>query len=398
MVAVVTDVCYKMSLSIIRELGEQGVKVVACQSRAFKKSKKSPDPAGFFSKYVSKSFWLPDFNVSPEEYIDELYYICQKISLEENEKCVIIPVGEKTLNFITTLENSEKLFEYGLLVPTKEQLEIFSSKKEIENLATSLNIDVPFNYKLTEENFSETIKKIKFPCVVKPDCAEKLGLKENERYFIVENRSELREKIMYFFELEKKYPIVQEYIYGDSFGAAILASEGRVLDFVGSRNIREYPASGGQVTCCEYNENSLLYDYARKIVDKTNYSGIAIFEFKINEKGKFKLLDIDPYVWETYPMTRIVNTAFSYNWFVLAHNKINSNKLTLYSNPKRKKRYKMRYFIGDLKAIWGYLCKGNILKALKGVIDIFNISIYDATFEISDINPMIKPIMGIFQK
>ena len=49
MTAVITDVHYRMSLALIRDLAEAGIRVVVCENS------NSQLPLGFYSRYIDKS-------------------------------------------------------------------------------------------------------------------------------------------------------------------------------------------------------------------------------------------------------------------------------------------------------------------------------------------------------
>ena len=398
MIAVVTDVYYKMALAVIRDLGEKGVKIVACQSEIIREKDKDKMPVGFYSKYVSETRWLPHVEKEPEAYAEALYKICKEVSDKAGEKCVIMPMGAKTLQVLASGKGREKLFEFGVHIPSQEQLDIYNGKKEVSDLAMQLEIPVPIEYKITDDNFKEMLQKIQIPCVVKPNCGEKLNLKAEQRYFIIKDRSQLEEKIMHFYGLEGEYPVVQEYVAGAGYGLSILAKDGEVVDFVGHRRVREYPHTGGPSTCCAYQEERELREYAKKMVAAVNYNGIAMFEYKQAQDGSFRLLEINPRVWGTYPLTRVAKTNFTYNWFALAYNKVNDKQIPLHQEDTRRKQIKMRYFFADVRAILNYAKNDKKAVAKEGLLDLFRPSMRDGVIEWSDFKASSHYVMSMFKK
>lgn len=396
MVAVITDVYYKMSLAAIRDLGEKGICVIACQSEWLRKDAPNKVPVGFYSKYASDKRWLPNFNEKPEQYIAELLKLCDEVSTKE-EKCVIIPIGAKTLQLLARDDVRDRFSEYGLMIPSTKQLDLYNGKKEVADLACELEVPVPKEYKLDDNNFEEMLEKIQVPCVVKPNCGEKLNLKAEQRYFIVRERKVLKEKILHFYHLENQYPVVQEYVAGAGLGLSILAENGEIIDFVGHRRLREYPDTGGPSTCCAYQEEPELREYARRFVKAANYSGIAMFEFKQAADGSYRLLEINPRVWGTYPMTRVARTNFTYNWFVSAYNTVNSKKLLYLKSDHRKKDVKMRYFFADLRATINYAKKHKNSMAKQGFVDFFKLGIRDGVIEFGDFSASYHYVLSLFK-
>ena len=86
MTAVITDVHYRMSLALIRDLAQAGVRVVVCWRED------SGAPLGFRSKYPARRVTLPR-----EGWLEELYRLCSQIREEEGESPALLPVGAATL-------------------------------------------------------------------------------------------------------------------------------------------------------------------------------------------------------------------------------------------------------------------------------------------------------------
>ena len=86
MTAVVTDVHYRMSLALVRDLAQAGVRVVCCEGED------QPAPLGFASKYPAERVTLPR---SGE--LDGLYRLCGRLTREEGERPALLPVGAATL-------------------------------------------------------------------------------------------------------------------------------------------------------------------------------------------------------------------------------------------------------------------------------------------------------------
>ena len=86
MTAIVTDVHYRMSLAIIRDLADAGVSVIACDYADIQK------PAGFFSNRIAGRVPL-----AREGYADGLFALCKQTMEQDGQKPALIPVGAKTL-------------------------------------------------------------------------------------------------------------------------------------------------------------------------------------------------------------------------------------------------------------------------------------------------------------
>ena len=90
---------------------------------------------------------------------------------------------------------------------------------------------------------------------------------------------------------------------------------------------------------------------AEKIVQETGFSGLAMFEFKCGAGGAPRLLEINPRVWGTFPLTRASGSDFAYSWFCLAAN------LPL-PEEQPAAPVRMVYYPADFAAALGYLRSG----------------------------------------
>lgn len=364
MIAVITDVHYRMSLALIRTLGENGIKVICCEKEDEK------NPPGFYSKYCSSSFSFQE-----ADYIPSLFELCKRIYLEKGEKPVLFCVGAKTSASVS--EQREKFAEVAsFLIPTVQQLEIFNDKIAVAKLGEKHCIPTPIAYEAPYED-------VIFPCVVKPICGEKFGLGAAKRYHIAKDADSLQKYIDLFFNITGAAPIVQKYLNGAGAGCSVLCRDGEVFYAICHKRVREYPISGGPSTCCESFYDEKLVNYAKKIVKSISYSGVAMIEFKYDNSGKAHLLEINPRVWGTFPLTRASSSDFIMNWFELSRGReiMESQKNSNY------RRVKMTFSFSDAIAAIGYAKKGKISKALSALVDFINPFVKDGLWEWTDIRP-----------
>ena len=59
MIAIVTDVHYRMSLALIRDCSQAGAEVITCEWEGHRDNPASP-ALGSLSRYVSRHVWLPE--------------------------------------------------------------------------------------------------------------------------------------------------------------------------------------------------------------------------------------------------------------------------------------------------------------------------------------------------
>ena len=361
MTAIVTDTHYRMSLALIRDLADSGVRVIACEYDDIK------NPAGFFSRGVFER------EVISREMQGGtgLFQLCKRIAEKTGEKPALFPVGAKTLEYVSGAASQLKSV-CGLLVPSPEQLDFFNDKARICEFARSLGIAVPRAYSLNES--------FDFPVVVKPVCGEKAGLSAAARYVIARDREKLVAAAKNFENITGQPPVIQEYLGGYGAGCSVLAKDGQVLASLCHRRIREYPVSGGPSSCCIKTDAPRLLADVERLVEAKNYSGIAMFEFKADARGVCRLLEVNPRVWGTYPLTRVCGSNFTYMWYAAALNL----PLPAYDGGRD---VKMVYYPSDFAAMLGYLRRGNIGAFFGGAADFFNPHVKNGLSERGDRKP-----------
>ena len=380
MTAIVTDAHYRMSVSLIRDLSDRGVRVVACEKASIK------NPVGFASSGVLRCVRLPD-----EKYEDALLGLCRELSEQDGEKPALLPVGAKTLAMLS--ENCERFSAAaGLCIGTPSQLALLNDKVGVAALAETLGVPVPENYAQTDgEELAAFFSRVPLPCAVKPRCGEKFGLTAAERYQICRTKEALEAAFSHFSSITGESPLVQEYLPGGGFGCSVLAKDGVVYRSICHRRLREYPVSGGPSSCCECVRRDDLEHFAAKIVEATGFSGLAMFEFKCASDGTPRLLEVNPRVWGTFPLTRVSKSDLAYSWFCLSKNLPLPEK----TPPQR---VKMAYYPADFAASLGYLKKGNLGKALAVFCDFLNPTVKNGLAERSDPGPARAYFRNLFHR
>lgn len=364
MVALITDVHYRMSPALIRALAKSGVRIYTCEKEIY------PHLPGARSKYVARHFTLP-----AEGYEDALYRLAEQLGQEHACKPALLPVGAATLQMLA--KQAARFSKVaGLCIGTPEQIALFNSKRELHLLARELHIPTPADYTL--ENFS-------LPCVVKPICGEKFGLSAAERYRICRTKEEALSAWTHFEQLSGEKPVIQEYLPGGGSGCSVIAQGGKILAYIGHRRLREYPISGGPSSCCVAIDTPI--EEAKKLIAATEFSGLAMFEFKEGADGKNRLLECNPRIWGSFPLTAVAESTLPFAWFAAAWNQGNPHQAVDLPKNHFIAGKKMTFFPSDLLAGLGYLKAGKPRLAFSAVLDFFNPSVKDGLFRLSDPKP-----------
>ena len=339
---VLTDGKYRSSIAAARALGRAGYRVVVTETRGDVK-----DAPPVFSSVFASGVWIPG-SVSDPEYPERLMAV-----LRGYERPALFPVGAATLAAVAA---NRKFFSSAadFIVPDPDVLDSVNDKKTVHDRAESLGIPVPREY---------GGKPDKYPVIIKPHCGEKLGLKAADRYTVARSEAEFDVK----YEKMKEYdptPIVQEKVEGDGRGASLLMGRGgELISAICHRRLREYPMSGGPSTCCvtEYDEG--LIDSAYRLLSSFGFCGIAMVEFKGDA-----VLEINPRVWGTFPLTVFAGSRFCENYVRAA-----AGETVEYVPADYEVGKKMRFFVNDLAASADLIRHGRIRDGLAGFADMFRV-------------------------
>ena len=369
MTAIVTDAHYRMAVALLRDLRDAGVTVIACEMDT------NPAPVGFAVRGLARCVTLPKSG-----YDDALFALCEAVFRENGEKPALLPVGAATLAMLAS-QHARFDAVCGLCIPSAEQLALFNDKNALAALGARLGLAVPACF---VPNPGETdalfAARVALPCVVKPACGEKFGLHAESRYRIVHTAAELESALAHFRQITGETPIVQEYLPGGGFGCSVLASGGEVVYAICHERVREYPVSGGPSSCCKCIDAPRLVAAAKALVHETGYSGLAMFEFKADTIGEPRLLECNPRVWGTYPLTRAAKTTFALCWCCLA--------LERPLPPRPAPRpVKMAFYPSDFAAGLGYLRRGQPKKLFDVIGDYLDPNVKNGLHEKDDPDP-----------
>lgn len=375
MTAIITDVHYRMAPALIRDLGRAGVRVVCCEREGV------PAPLGFRSRYSARNVTLP-----AEGWAEALYALCGELAQEDRRRPALLPVGAGTLAVLAAAR--ERFGSVcGLCIPTRSQLDLLNSKAAVSELAGRLGIPVPLAFvRGAEEEIGDFAARLPLPCVVKPLCGEKMGLSAAQRYAVVRTPAEATERFTYFRGLAGEDPVVQEHLPGGGLGCSVLCEDGAVRAALCHRRIREFPVAGGPSACCDRVDRPDLEAHAAAMVKELHFTGLAMFEFKEDAAGAPRLLEVNPRVWGTFPLTRVSRSGIPLLWFTLAWNRGNPEPLPLPAlSPFRPCR--MRFAPSDLMSAVGYFKRGERKRALDAAADLLRPSVKDGLWEWSDPGP-----------
>lgn len=373
----VTDTRYRASLAAVQSLGRAGYPVAALHTQG-----DGGAPAAFASKYVKKRVILP-CSAKDEKYPELLPQVCGSLGEEYGAAPVVFPVGAATLAQLA--EHREALEGHArFLVSPPAVLEAANDKRRVGELARSLGVPAPQEYPCPGGALPEA-----FPVVVKPRCGEKFGLHAEERYRKAYDPAGFRAA----WEAMARYdpqPVVQELLTGEAMGVSLVMDEkSRPVSVLCHRRVREYPTQGGPSSCCESVWDGALVEHAVKLLRGLGFVGLAMVEFKGG-----KLLEINPRVWGSFPLTYKCGAPLARDYVRASL----GEELPLIQGPGYRTGVRMQFVLNDGLACLGYLRQGQPGRGLRGLVDLLNPRVKDGVFSCDDPKPFFRYLKNALGK
>lgn len=273
--AVVLGTNYYIGLSIVRNLGRSGVKVVTVDY----------DENSHYgvSKYVKERLIAPHYKNEEEKCVEFLIEYAKK----QAHKPVLFPTADLYVEFME--DNFDKLKEYYLW--PNEQKGLYRSlmdKQSLLQYTEPLGIKTPEIIPMNAENLYDRVtEELGYPCIVKPKDSMPFVNQYRSKVFFINSREELIEKI----ELCKKdgqEVFIQRIVKGPetncySFDVYMDKNQNPV-SYMTTNKIRQWPINFGASTYAKQHYIPELYDICVPLFKSVKYRGFAEVELKRDER------------------------------------------------------------------------------------------------------------------
>jgi len=269
-----TDGNFKHTLAAVRSLGRRGHDVTVLSHL--------PGSIAAHSRYCSHHALAPDPERDPRFAGFLLDFV------KENRFDVLLPVSFAAVMQSTGIRAE---LEKYLKIPLAGDpaLEIAGSKSRTIRFAEEIGIRVPKTwYPRTEADIAAIAQEVTCPAVIKGS--------EESGYVRYANRPE--DLLSRYREIAQYSPVVQEYVAGEGYGFFALYNHGNARAIFMHRRVREYPVTGGPSAVAESVFDPALRDAGLKILDRLDWHGVAMAEFKRDAvTGEYVLMEINPKFW-----------------------------------------------------------------------------------------------------
>lgn len=373
MVIVVTDCEYRTAASLVQALGRAGHTLVLCKG-----NDTAVTPPAFVSRYASSCHAI-DAPTGSDAYLDALEAICRGCP----EVPVLLPVGAKSIAAIA--KNRARFDSFcKTLVPSESALDAANDKATVQRVAEEIGVPTPNTYAGAPDAF---------PVIVKPRCGEKLGLKAAKRYARADSAEEF-ERVYAAMRRYDEAPVVQEYVAGSGVGVCVVTDkDGNPAALLCHRRVREFPINGGPSTCCESFYDEKLVEHAVKLLRALGFVGVAMVEFRGDTQNGYKLLEINPRVWGSFPLTNAAESSFAAVWARAAAGESFAAPDTNYVRGR-----KMFFLLNDAAACLSLLKHGKIAAFFGGVRDLLSPRVREALYARDDPKPFWRYVKNTLGK
>ncbi|MCD6419934.1 MAG: ATP-grasp domain-containing protein [Synergistetes bacterium] len=251
-----------------------------------------------FSKFTYKTFCYPNFYVNPKKFIDFIVSYCLKEGIQ-----YVIPIHEESF-LVSKYQYLLEKNNIKSLLPNFEKIKIAHKKDSSSMLAKMLGIPIPETvYAKSIDDVLHFFRYYDGNIVIKY-----LNTNSAKGVFYPRNEDEVKK-----FEKDIGNFVVQEKVDGIGYGVSLLFNKGELRAKFTHRRIQEKISTGGTSTLRESFENSLLEDYAYQILKYLNWNGVAMVEFKYNEKRRQGwFIEINPRFWGSLALSYIAGVDFPY--------------------------------------------------------------------------------------
>ncbi|MHB9287992.1 ATP-grasp domain-containing protein [Halobacteriales archaeon Cl-PHB] len=270
---------------------------------------------GFYSSHCDEAYIVPDPEEDLADYASALLDIASRPDVR-----TIIPTRETD---IYTLSKYRDRFaaHVSLPVPSFETLRLVHDRKRLATQATEAGVPFPETRTLStlDEWSDDFIVKSRYNLLVE----DYLDTSDSRAGTEVKDQEHLtagtRPDLAALQEQMHHDAIVQSYVPGEEYMVGALYDQGEPLATVQHRQYRglKYTGSGGVYR--ESVSNPELEQVSRALLSHLDWHGLACLEYVRDERtGEFKLLEINPRMWQSLAANVRMGADFPYYYWLQA--------------------------------------------------------------------------------
>ncbi len=331
----ILDANQRSALAVTRSLGKKGITVFTAEE--------SSSALAGASRFSQLYLEYPSPKQSPDKFVDVLSELVQQHRIE-----IIMPMTELTTELLL---GNESIFR-GTIIPSSNLkiVDSLANKYVLMKMADELGVSIPATcYVDDPDSLPINLDELSYPLVLKPGRSWLLHQGKWSRTAVqfAHNPSEARDILNREPAFQVHPFILQECVAGHGEGVFALYNHGKPLAFFAHRRLREKPPEGGVSVLSESTSvDPVLLSHARCLLDKVNWHGVAMVEFKVAPDGTPYLMEINTRFWGSLQLAIDAGVDFPWMLYQLAC----KQQLTPVKNYKTGVR--LRWFLGDLDNLY----------------------------------------------
>lgn len=305
---IVLGVETQIGLSLIRELGAAGVRVIAFTHQ--------PKALGLASRHV----WRAEVVGPPrsEAWVQRLQELGESLP-----QCSLITISEANLLWLDT--QRARLSALHLALPPREALALVLDKQRTLALAEELGLSIPRTEEpQSPEDIERLAQDFPFPAILKWKDPNAIAPRLSaagialEKVEYIEEGSALRRACARYAPVGA-YPLVQQYCAGGGLGQFFFMHEGAAARRFQHLRVAEWPPEGGFSSVCDalpQEANAALQQQSIALLRAIGWQGVAMVEYRLDpQSGRAWLMEINGRFWGSYPLAFHAGAGFG----VLTH-------------------------------------------------------------------------------
>jgi protein-tyrosine-phosphatase/predicted ATP-grasp superfamily ATP-dependent carboligase len=290
-------------LAVVRSLGRRGLEVHVgwCPS----------DAVALRSRYVAQAHAIPRYARDDGAWRAALIALCDRERFD-----LVVPTNDTTI--MPLQAHRDELEPHArLYLPSNDAYAICFDKGVTHDFAQAHDVPVPRQLRLALPVGVDAIPGDWYPLVLKPLASYTLDDLERKHFVRrVMRREDLARELQHFAGAREL--LVQEFFQGTGVGVEMLAHEGRVLLAFQHLRVHERRGGGADSYRVSLPLRADMRDAATRMVAALKYTGVIMFEFKMNlETGAWVLLEINGRFWASLPLCLHAGADFPFYLYQL---------------------------------------------------------------------------------
>lgn len=305
-VALVIGSDMRAFLGVVRSLGRRGVTVHVAPFHF-------TSPA-LQSRYIAQIHRLPALQAGNDAaegaalWVAALVELCARIRPD-----FVVPCDDRSI--IPLHLHAADLAHLRIALPGRDAFNAFFDKGNTRALARTCGVPVAPGQVLNATDTAESLAgAYGFPLYVKPRNSYLLRSLEHRREVITCRDIETLRSVLEALEAREEY-LVEGHHQGIGVGVSVLALNGEISQIFQHRRVRERTGGGGSTYRVSERPDPVLVGRVRAMAVASRLSGVAMFEFKVDENARSAaLLEVNARFWGSLPLAMACGVDFPWLW------------------------------------------------------------------------------------